>query len=356
MWARSGMKSPRVVVMPTRNDVARLAGVSAAVVSYVANDGPRPVARATALRVRAAMDELGYRPNPIAKGLKVRALPVIGAVVPDISRPFFGELVLGIEAAAFDQHHLLYLGNTAGQADRDTSYVESFIDHMAAGVLVVADRSRHGPPVGALHRLADRGIPAAVIDYAVWCPLSGERLEIAHAGAAQAATAHLLTHGHASVACLAGPSHLAMTVERLRGWRDAHRAGSVRPGPVVHCEIDRRAACQAVGPLLDGRDRPRALLAHTDEQAYGILQAAAACRLRVPEDLAVAAIDGLAESAWTVPALTTACISFPELGRAAIGMILHAGKRRRADGPDGIGQPATTLRGRLAVRSSCGCR
>jgi LacI family transcriptional regulator len=350
------MKAPWVVEMPTRNDVARLAGVSTAVVSYVANDGPRPVARATALRVRAAMDELGYRPNLVAKGLKIRALPVIGAVVPDISRPFFGELILGIEAAAFDQHHLLYLGNTAGHADRDASYAESFIDHMAAGVVVVADRSRHGPPLRALDRLADCGIPAAVIDYAVWCPLSGERLEIAHADAAQAATAHLLAHGHASVACLAGPPHLAMTAERLRGWREAHGAGSARPGPVVHCEIDRRAACEAIGPLLVDGNRPRALLAHTDEQAYGILQAAAEHRLRVPEDLAVAAVDGLAESAWTVPALTTACISFSEMGRAAIGMILRAGKGDRADGPPGTGQPAAALSARLAVRSSCGCR
>lgn len=342
--------------MPTRDDVARLAGVSAAVVSYVINDGPKPVAPATALRVRAAMDELGYRPNLIAKGLKVRALPVIGAVISDISRPFFGELILGIEAAAFDQHHLLYLGNTVGQADRDVSYVQSFIDHMAAGVLVVADQSRHEPPRPALSRLAERGIPAAVIDHAVWCPLSGERLEIAHAGAAQAATAHLLAHGHAGVACLAGPAHLIMTAERLRGWREAHRAGAARPGPVIHSELDRQAACQAAWRLLAGAGRPRALLAHTDEQAYGVLQAAAAHRLRVPQDLAVAAVDGLAQSACAVPPLTTACISFSEIGRAAIGMILRAGKHGRAGTADGAGRAAATLTARLAVRSSCGCQ
>jgi LacI family transcriptional regulator len=344
--------------MATRNDVARRAGVSAAVVSYVANHGPRPVAAATAQRVQAAMAELGYRPNPVAKGLKVRTLPVIGALVPDISYPFFGELVRGIEAAAFDRRYLLYLGNTAGQAGREESYARSFIDHLAAGVLVVADRSRSGPPSRVLRLLAGHGIPAAVIDDAAWCPASGKRIEMAHAEAARTATAHLLDHGHASVACLAGPGHLAMTAERLRGWREAHSTRSARPGPVVCCEIDRQAACRAAGRLLAADDRPRALLAATDEQAYGVLQAAAAQHLRIPEDLALAAVDGLAQSACTVPPLTTACLPLAKLGRAAITMILDAGGPPGNPGcPAGEGAgTGVTLPARLAVRSSCGCR
>lgn len=338
------------VMIPTRDDVARLAGVSAAVVSYVTNNGPRPVAPATAVRVRAAMDKLSYRPNPVAKGLKVRALPVIGAVVPDISYPFFGELILGIEAASSARHHLLYLGNAGGQAGREGSYVQSFIDHMAAGIVVVADRSRREPAVRALGRLDERGVPAAIIDDAVWCPLSGERVEVAHAGAARAATAHLLAHGHARVGCLAGPRHLVMTAERLRGWREAHHAGAAQPGPVVHCQIDRQAACRAAEALLGDGSRPQAVLAHTDEQAYGILQAAAAHRLRVPQDLAVAAVDGLARSACTVPPLTTACTSLAGMGRAAVGMIL------RARGLGGGGGQVPVLPARLDIRSSCGCQ
>lgn len=303
------------------------------------------------------MDELGYRPNLIAKGFRLRTLPIIGAVVSNISYPFFGELILAIEAATFDQQHLLYLGNTAGQADREASYVQSFIDHTVAGVVVVADRSRLGAPLRTVDRLAGLRIPAAIIDYAVWCPLTGERIEAAHADGARVATAHLLAHGHLSVACLAGPRQLVMTAERLRGWGEAHRARSAQPGPVLYCDIDRQAAYAAATPLLRAASRPTALLAHTDEQAYGILQAAAAHHLRVPEDLAVAAVDGLAQSASTAPPLTTACLPFQEMGRAAIDMVLRAGRNRTgitAD-PDGAGPAAAALPARLAVRSSCGC-
>src|SRR6476620_3133180 len=90
-------KPPRVV---TRADVARLAGVSSAVVSYVVNDGPRPVAAETAARVREAIELLGYRPNPSARALKLGTTGVLGLVVPDSSNPFFAELALEVERAA----------------------------------------------------------------------------------------------------------------------------------------------------------------------------------------------------------------------------------------------------------------
>src|SRR5689334_914138 len=84
----------------TRDDVARYAGVSSAVVSYVVNDGPRPVAAATAARVRDAIELLGYRPNAAARALKVGSSGLLALVVPDSSNPFFAEFSLEIEKVA----------------------------------------------------------------------------------------------------------------------------------------------------------------------------------------------------------------------------------------------------------------
>ena len=86
--------------MPTRADVARLADTSTAVVSYVVNDGPRPVAAATRERVRAAITELGYRPNAVARALRAQQTQTIGMLVPDISNPFFAELSQAVPGAA----------------------------------------------------------------------------------------------------------------------------------------------------------------------------------------------------------------------------------------------------------------
>ena len=96
----SDRSSPRAV---TRSDVARYAGVSTAVVSYVVNNGPRPVAVETAARVRDAIDILGYRPNITARSLKLGSTGMLGLVVPDSSNPFFAEYALEIERVAAER-------------------------------------------------------------------------------------------------------------------------------------------------------------------------------------------------------------------------------------------------------------
>ena len=84
----------------TRDDVARLAGVSSAVVSYVVNNGPRPVAEATRQRVLDAIDKLGYRPNAAARSLIMGRSDLVGLVVPDVRNPYFAAIAQEIEAAA----------------------------------------------------------------------------------------------------------------------------------------------------------------------------------------------------------------------------------------------------------------
>lgn len=347
--------------MTTRNDVARLAGVSSAVVSYVANGGPRPVAAETARRVLAAMDQLNYRPNLVAKGLKERSLPIVGAIVPNISYPFFGELILAIESAAFKHSRVLYLGNTVGKPARAASYIQSFIDHQVSGVVVVCDRSRAGAPTGLFRQLGSAGVAAVAVDDAVWAPFGRERVDVALGDGAYRGTEHLLDHGHRTVGCLAGPRRLAATSQRLRGWRSALRDRSLGPGPLLFCPIDRGAGRKAVQPLLSGPQRPDALLIFSDEQAYGVLQAAADLGLAVPGDLAVVALDGLALSASTTPPLTTVGLPFRALGRAAIELLLGAGGAGRSAGGSpgrGVAKPRTasaTLPTRLTARASCGC-
>lgn len=93
----SDARPPRDV---TRNDVARLAGVSSAVVSYVVNNGPRPVAEATRARVQAAIDKLGYRPNAAARSLITGRSDLLGLIVPDLRNPYFAALAQAVEVAA----------------------------------------------------------------------------------------------------------------------------------------------------------------------------------------------------------------------------------------------------------------
>ena len=146
--------------MVTRDDVARRAGTSAAVVSYVLNDGPRPVAAATRQRVLDAVKELGYRPNAIARALSERRSRALGLVVSDISNPFIGELAGAIEREAFERGYTVLLGNTMVDEERERRYLRHFIDRQADGLLIV--------PVGMDQSMIDElntgTIPVVVLD------------------------------------------------------------------------------------------------------------------------------------------------------------------------------------------------
>src|SRR5688500_14635403 len=112
-------RSPSPYRLPTRADVARYAGVSEAVVSYVINGGPRPVAPQTAERVRAAIDVLGYRPNLSARALKRGSAQMLGLILSDTSNPLFAEFALQIEMAAFAHGHVVLMTNSLGDAVRE---------------------------------------------------------------------------------------------------------------------------------------------------------------------------------------------------------------------------------------------
>ena len=112
----------------TRDDVARLAGTSTAVVSYVINNGPRPVAPATRERVLAAIKDLGYRPDRVAQAMASRRTDLIGLIVPDARQPFFAEMAHAVEQAASERGKMVLVGNSdyldnTAQFDLGVSYL-----------------------------------------------------------------------------------------------------------------------------------------------------------------------------------------------------------------------------------------
>ncbi|MFE4582476.1 LacI family DNA-binding transcriptional regulator, partial [Streptomyces chartreusis] len=117
----------------TRDDVARLAGTSTAVVSYVINNGPRPVAPATRERVLAAIKELGYRPDRVAQAMASRRTDLIGLIVPDARQPFFGEMAHAVEWAAAERGKMVLVGNSDYVGEREVHYLRAFLGMRVSG-------------------------------------------------------------------------------------------------------------------------------------------------------------------------------------------------------------------------------
>ena len=147
----------------TRDDVARRAGVSTAVVSYVLNDGPRPVSPEKRERVLRAIAELGYRRDAVAAALSSRRSRTLGLLLPDATNPFFADLAGRIEDAAFAKGYTVLIGNAAEDRAREARHLEAFMAHRVEGVIAcLADVAAPLPDL--IEQLGHDRVPAGVVE------------------------------------------------------------------------------------------------------------------------------------------------------------------------------------------------
>lgn len=327
----------------TRADVARRAGTSPALVSYVMNDGPRRVAPQTRARILAAIEELGYRPNAVARSLRMERGHCFGLVVPDSANPYFARVAHAVEEVAFTYGYPLLVGNAADSDEREINYLHAFADRQVEGLLVI--------PTSDSGRLVEEylKVPAPLVLVDRW--LGTDRLASVTSDAltgSRRAVEHLLVHGHERIACLAGPE-VSTSDERIAGYRLA-LSGAGRPsGAVLHRPFGGRAGYDALPALLAGPRPPTAVFVTSDLAALGLLRSAFDLGVRVPEDLAVVSFDGIEAAAYTRPGLSTVLQPVAQMGRLATELLvgaLDAGT---------VTPGRRNLDTELVVRGSCGC-
>jgi LacI family transcriptional regulator len=325
--------------MSTARDVARRAGTSTAVVSYVFNNGPRNVSPGTRERVLNAARELEYRPNVLARALSHGRTSSVGLVVPDIANRFFGELARALEEAAAAHGDLLLIGDSGLDPEREHSNITAFVDRRVDAIVIV---SVHDTP--DLEPLQRAGIPVVLL-HPIPDSLHASTISIDYETAAYAAASHLLEHGYESIVLLNGPEHAAGSRQHRSGVQRAVAEGSEVTITEVSSEISRAHSARVMLDLLARPERPRAVYCSTDEQAYGVLFACHRLGLSVPEQVAVTGFDGTEHSAYSLPPLTTVRQPIHEIARRALAMV-------RADRPF---EPAhETVDFELVIRESCG--
>lgn len=337
-----GTPTPRKA---TRRDVAQLAGVSDAVVSYTLN-GTAPVAAATAARVLAAVAELGYRPNQAARALRSGSADTLAFLVPSSSdpvftNPFFSEYASTLEAAARDRGYALYTTATSFRPDEVLARFREFAARQIDGVLVLAGEA----PLDTA-ALDGVGLPWIALDVA-----TGER-GVASLGTdlragAVATTTHLLGHGHGPVGFVGQDDP---TEPRYVGWLQACAAAGVPAGPFVPAEMTRPGGRDAGHRIADARaddaERgPRAFFVASDRTAVGVLRAFHERGIDVPGDVAIASFDGSSEAEYAWPGLTTFRQPVEDMARSAVTRLLAPD---RDDAHE-------LFPGELVLRRSCGC-
>lgn len=304
--------------MTTIREVAESAGVSYATVSHVINN-TRVVSPETRERVLAAMSALNYRPNALARSLRKGTTNTIGLVLPDSANPFFAEISRSIEDEAFNKGYSVFLCNTELDIQRELFYVDVLSKKQVDGIIFVAA----GDQADSLDFLLRQNMPVVMIDRNV-PNVEVDAVLPDHQLGGFLATQHLLSLGHERIACIAGPSSITPSAERITGYRNALEQAGVRydESLVIRGDYHAQSGMDITNSLLKMDPRPTAIFALNDLMALGALRAAAEAGCRVPRDLAVVGYDDLELSQFTNPPLTTIAQPKNEIGKQAVNLLV----------------------------------
>lgn len=294
----------------TRADVARLAGVSPAVVSFTLN-GSRPVAPETAERVRAAIAQLGYTPNAAARALTMGRSTMLGLVVHDSTNPHSGAVTQTVQEEAEARGLGVIVVSTLGDAARTLPLMRALDDRHVRGIVVTT--ALLGDDAEEAARLQ-----ASIVQLSAGATVSGAA--VVHAdvrGGADAAVQHLVDLGHERIAYLGDGDGCTA---RLSAWEASHRERGVEPGPCELVPCTRTAGDEGMRRILE-REVPTAVLCASDLIAVGALRALRDAGLRVPDDVSVVGFDDTDEARFAAPALTTVHLPIVEMARDAVAAL-----------------------------------
>jgi LacI family transcriptional regulator len=327
---------------PTIYDVARLAGVSTATVSRALN-GTGQIAPATRRTIDDAIEQLGYQPNTAARSLVTRSSQTLALLLPDITNPFYAELVRGIQDRALEAGHTMLLCTTEGDPEREELYLNLLRAKQVDGVLV----DGLVLPPGRITRFVRDGLPIVCLDRDIDSTLV-PLVQVDNRLGARLATHHLLDLGHRVIAHVAGAPELGISEQRIAGYRDAHRGrGPAASHLVAVGGFTEQGGYDATERLLRSAEFT-AVFAANDLSALGVLSALADARLAVPGDVSVVGFDDLRLARFTNPPLTTVHQPAAAIARQATELLLDLASGRR------VGEMRHLLEPRLVVRGSTG--
>ncbi len=315
---------------PTITDIARRAGVSAATVSRVINRTV-PVDPDTEARVRAAIRELDYRPNLLARSFRRRQTQTIGLLVPDNSNPFFAELARAIEDIGFAEQYNVILCNSDLSETKQSHYIDVLLDKRVDGIILTSSGLITGETgADSAARIREAHVPFVVIDRDLGEYPVDQILVDNHQGGALAGR-HLIELGHRRMACVVGPSDLTPSAGRIAGFRGALREAGIDLPDALVVQGDGRhsGGTASVRTLLQRNVDFTAIFAFNDVMAAGVIGELQRSGLRVPGDVSVIGFDDIPIAAAMYPSVTTIAQPIAEMARHGVDLLL-----RRIRGPD----------------------
>ena len=331
--------------MTTIHDVAQRAGVSPITVSRVINHSGY-ASRETRERVEAAVAELGYVPNRLARSLRSKRTHTLALVITDITNPFFTTVARGVEDTASDAGYTVIFCNTDESETEEQKYLQVVLQQQVDGVLLVPARGASE----SVELIQKQNTPVVVLDRRM---PSGAQVDVVRCENVQGAyqlVKLLIDLGHRQIAVIGGPHLVSTSEDRVLGYRRAIAdAGLGQTDIVCYGAFTQASGYELAQQLLAGQPRPTAVFAANNLIAIGAFKAVQDAGLRVPEDVAMVAFDDLPANLLVFPFLTVAVQPAYEMGRRATQLLLS-----RLSNPASQDYQEVILPYELIVRQSSG--
>ena len=335
----------------TLRDVARVAGVHPATASRALNEATRSLVTATTVeRVVAAAEELAYRPNPIARGLRTSRSFTIGVVIPDLTNPLFPPIVRGIEDRLNRSGYGALATNTDNDPARERYVIETLRAREVDGLIIATARRDDE----ALEEVIDSGIPVALVNRR----LLDRRLPLAAVDdrkGIREAVAHLVGLNHVRIAHIGVSRALSTGNQRYEGFIEAMRAMGLEPDPDLirlGASFTEPEGARLCGELLDADRGMTAIVAANDLIALGCYDAMDDRGVACPGQISVVGFNDMPFAARFKPPMTTIRIPQYEMGVAAAELLLERIELPGAPAREVLLEPALVVRGSTAPPAS----
>lgn len=326
-------------------DVARLAGVSISTVSHVINQ-TRFVSDDLAQRVLAAMNELNYQPNEVARSLRTKRTHIVALVIPDITNPYFPEIARGVQDVAEENKCVVIVCNTDRDLKRERSFLNTLRQQRVDGIIL----NPSNVTLFDLQELQRAQIPVVLIGSQIDHP-DFDVVMVDNLQGGVDAVKYLYDLGHQRVAFIGGPRASSSGGQRLQGYLRALNECSlplqqalITEGPFTH-----EGGYQCMQQILNQDPRPSAVFAASDVMAIGALMAIQDSGLQIPQDVSLVGFDDIDQVSITTPKLTTIAQPQYQTGEVAGRLLFN-----QIGGAPHLQRQKIVLEHRLVVRASTG--
>jgi DNA-binding LacI/PurR family transcriptional regulator len=303
--------------MASLKDVSKLAGVSPSTVSRVIT-GSINVDGATKERVLEAVEQLKYRPNLIARGLRNRSGKLIGLMVPEIMHETFGAFISHVEEACVKRGFTMILGNTREDPAAEEKVLSNLVGMNVDGIII----SRVSDLSAVMSALKSSGIAVVGIDRALEDEQT-DRVLVGNREAGEMAAKYFWSMGHRKLVCVSGPESISLCRERLEGFRTFFAERDIEIGHIAGEDFEFETGVKCMRRILERGIEFTGLWAENDLLAIGAMHELKRLGMKIPEEISIIGMDDIKTTQMVLPALTTVRQPYREICDTAVDLLLH---------------------------------